>query len=400
MNRNRKLALGLTLVSLTSLVALSAPVPTLLRAAPPPVLAVDPSPVHAPGRIQFAICLDTSGSMSGLIQSARAKLWSIVSDLATARPQPQLQIAVLSFGNDGLDPENGWVSVVCPLTEDLDKVSEALFALTTSGGTELVGRVLHTALEQLAWDPAESTLKLAFVAGNESADQDAAWPFREVCRRAIERGIQVNSVYCTYSGDAAEIAAGWREVATLADGHFAAIDQESGAFVMAAPQDAELVALSARLNETYVPFGLAGRAAWENQCRQDANASGAGAGAERAAAKATSNYVCSSWDLVDALDAGQVELEDVPAEDLPEALAKLSIEERASYLDAKRTQRKELQGQIQTLQAERARFIATEQARLAAEAGSQEDTFDVAVRRAVRAQAEAKGFHFTIATAL
>ena len=70
--------------------------------------------------IELAICLDTSGSMDGLINSARQKLWTIVNDLAKAEPTPTLRVALLSYGNDGNNPENGWVKVETPFTEDLD----------------------------------------------------------------------------------------------------------------------------------------------------------------------------------------------------------------------------------------------------------------------------------------
>ena len=59
--------------------------------------------------IELAICLDTSGSMDGLLNSARQKLWTIVNDLAKAGPTPTLRVALLSYGNDGHNPENGWV---------------------------------------------------------------------------------------------------------------------------------------------------------------------------------------------------------------------------------------------------------------------------------------------------
>src|SRR5258705_2711251 len=100
----------------------------------------------APRRaVHLAICLDTSGSMDGLIDEARQKIWSIVNDLALATPTPRLRIALLTYGNDGHDAERGWVAVDAPFTEDLDTVSAQLFALKTNGGTELVARVLDAA---------------------------------------------------------------------------------------------------------------------------------------------------------------------------------------------------------------------------------------------------------------
>ena len=93
--------------------------------------------------IELAICLDTSGSMDGLINSVRQKLWTIVNDLAKAEPTPTLRVALLSYGNDGHNAENGWVNVETPFTEDLDIVSQMLFALTTNGNGRDECTLLH-----------------------------------------------------------------------------------------------------------------------------------------------------------------------------------------------------------------------------------------------------------------
>jgi len=46
--------------------------------------------------------------MDGLIHSARQKLWSVVSELATAKPAPALRVALLTYGSPG-DDEAGHV---------------------------------------------------------------------------------------------------------------------------------------------------------------------------------------------------------------------------------------------------------------------------------------------------
>jgi hypothetical protein len=52
------------------------------------VVRGDKAPPAAQRRVDLCICLDTSNSMDGLIDSAKAKLWAIVNELATARPRP------------------------------------------------------------------------------------------------------------------------------------------------------------------------------------------------------------------------------------------------------------------------------------------------------------------------
>ncbi|MFQ5654134.1 MAG: VWA domain-containing protein [Planctomycetota bacterium] len=343
-----------------------------------------------PPSVEIVICLDTSGSMNGLIDAARQKLWAIVNDLALAEPAPKLRVALLTYGNNGHEEENGWVKLETPFTDDLDLISERLFALTTNGGTELVGRVLKASLDRLDWSPGERALKLILVAGNESADQDRVIPYRDTCRAAIARGIIVNPIYCGRPADG--IAPGWREIATLSDGHFAAIDQNEGTVVISTPFDEPLAALSAALNDTYIPLGRAGELGAANQVRQDENAEGLNraAASQRGATKASRNYICS-WDLIDALEKGSVKLEDVKEEDLPEELRAMELEELAGHVDKMKGQRAVLRKEISELSSRRESYVKEEMAKQALPA---QNGFDHAVRAAIRAQAGAKGYRF------
>jgi Mg-chelatase subunit ChlD len=285
-------------LTLTTALFLFATVPLLAeetievkpKAPPVPHAAPASEVVAAPARgrpVDLAICLDTSGSMNGLIDAARQKLWAIVNDLALAQPSPELRVSLVTFGNDGHDAAQGWVQVQTSLTSDLDLVSDKLFKLTTNGGTELVGRAIHTAMRDLEWSKDEQALKIVIVAGNESADQDREVTYAMACKGAIERGVMVDAIFC--GAAAAPDAEGWRQVARLADGHFANIDQQNGTIVVATPFDEALAKLSASINGTYLPYGAQGAWSCENQQRQDANAAGAssGAAAGRAASKAS-----------------------------------------------------------------------------------------------------------------
>ncbi len=340
--------------------------------------------------VDLAICLDTSGSMQGLIDTARARIWDVVSDLATAQPVPRLRVALITFGNDGHAAENGWTKVDSGFTEDLDLISLKLFALTTNGGTELVGRAVDLATRSLEWTPGDSTLRLIVVAGNESADQDQEIRYGDASRRAIEKGIMVNSIYC---GDPADqMAPAWREVAKLADGRFAAINQNDGAVAIATPFDDRLAALSSELNGTYIPYGAQGEWHASNQQRQDANAAGVApaAAAQRCVAKGGAIYDNRGWDLVDACKDSNFKLDTVQADQLPESMRSMTPEQRREHVAAMGARRAEIQKQVQEVGAERERFIAAERARLAANG----PRFEHVIRDAVRSQAQAKGLRF------
>jgi hypothetical protein len=172
--------------------------------------------------IDLVIALDTSDSMKSLIDAARLSLWDVVNELMMAEPQPLLRVALLTYGNTANPREQGWVQVETDLTENLDFVSERLFALTTRGGNEYVARALQTAIEELSWTDSYDALKLVFVAGNEPADQDPEVDYRDSGRLAVDEGISVNVIFCGRAE--AEHAETWKELADRAEGRFAAIN--------------------------------------------------------------------------------------------------------------------------------------------------------------------------------
>jgi hypothetical protein len=350
------------------------------------------SPIREGERVvDLAICLDTSGSMEGLINAARVKLWEIVNDLALAKPAPRLRVALLTYGNDGHNAENGWVNIDIPFTEDLDLVSKQLFALTTNGGTEFVGRVLKAATERLEWTPSDEALKLIVVAGNESADQDTTFSFRDVCKATISKGVMVNSIYCGNLAD--DIAPAWREVSALADGQFAAIDQNNGTITISTPFDDELVTLSAAINTTYVAYGARGEWASANQQEQDVNAAtlGTAVAAQRCATKGGGLYKNDQWDLVDACKQTEFKIEDVKSEDLPENMRSMTLEQKKTYIAEMTQKRGEMQTKITDLNTKRQQYVEAEMKKMAE---GKDKSFDAAIRKAIREQASSKGFKF------
>ena len=137
--------------------------------------------------IQIAILLDTSSSMNGLINQARTQLWTVVNEFARTKQSgqaPMLQVAVYEYGNSGLVAGEGYIRQVLPLTDDLDAVSEKLFALTTNGGDEYCGQVIDAATKGLGWSDSAKVYKAIFIAGNEPFTQGPV-SYQASCAAAI-----------------------------------------------------------------------------------------------------------------------------------------------------------------------------------------------------------------------
>ncbi|WP_164013385.1 vWA domain-containing protein [Pyxidicoccus trucidator] len=400
--------LGSAAVLAVSALLLGKPAP----AAPPPVPAHTPSrpaappaeprtslipvapqvaPVVTQGQgqpvIQIAVLLDTSGSMDGLLDQARSQLWNIVNRFSHAKRNgvaPQLQIALYAYGNTDRGANASEIRQVLPFTTDLDLLSEHLFSLRTSGGDENCGEVIRDATTQLAWSKDKDAMRLIFIAGNEPFTQGSV-DFHTSVKAARERGITVNTIHC---GDYEEgISGKWKDAAVLADGSYLNIDQNQRVVEIPAPQDTEIAQLGAELNKTYVAYGAAGEQAQARQVAQDSNSMGVSISnmVSRSVAKSSRNYSNESWDLVDAVKKNQVDVASVRDEDLPEPMRGLDAAGRKAWLEAREQERAKLQQRIQTLSAERQKFL-TEARKQQAAQGT--DTLEGAIGQVVQREAQ------------
>lgn len=340
--------------------------------------------------IDIVICLDTSSSMNGLIDSAKQKIWDIVNELATAKPKPHLRVGLYAYGTPSYGSGTGFVQKELDLTDDLDKVFTELTALRTNGGDEYCGRVISAATNEQTWDTGKKALKIIVVAGNESATQDPKINVFDAAKTAISRGIIVNTIYC--GSPMHRDATAWRQVSTSADGQFAAIDQNR-TIVMSTPFDQRLAELGGRINATYVAYGKDGTYGQQRQIVADQKSLQLGPSnfAARAAAKISGQYRNSSWDLLDASNEKDFNLSKIKKQDLPAEMQSMSTGQQKAFLEQKAKERADIQKQIADLNTQRSQFI---QEALKKSGNSNDKAFDTAMLRALREQAQRNGFTF------
>lgn len=347
---------------------------------------------HKP-KIQLAILLDTSGSMSGLIDQARNQLWQIVNEFSKAKRDgvtPTLEVAVYEYGNSGLARQSGYIRQVTGLTTELDQVSEALFSLATNGGDEYCGYVINTAVNDLQWSRSDGDIKAIFIAGNEPFTQGPV-DFHGAIETAKARGITVNTIHAGPFEEGANT--GWKDGAMLAGGEYMSIDHNHKVAHINAPQDKQLAELNAKLNDTYVPYGARGREKAQRQQMQDSRSKEISAGllAKRAESKASSLYENSSWDLVDAMENDKVKLEEVAPASLPAEMRDMDKAEREAYVAGKAKARKKIRQEIQKLSKQRETYVEEQKRQLAAPGVN---TINEAVTEAIHKQASEKNYIF------
>jgi hypothetical protein len=350
-----------------------------------------PSEKPLTNTVQLAILLDTSNSMDGLIDQAKTQLWKIVNEMARSKRDGKsinLYVALYEYGNDGLSAEEGFVRLVAPLTNDLDKISEELFKLQTNGGSEYCGTVISEAIKDLDWTENTDEYKVIFIAGNEPFTQGSI-DYKISCKEAISKGIIVNTIYCGNYDEG--VQTNWKDGADLADGKYINIDQDQEIVHIDTPFDNELVQLGQQLNDTYIAFGYEGDEMKMRQEEQDKNAGTLAPEVlvERTVTKGSGQYRNESWDLVDADREGTVEIEEIPEDQLPEEMQKMNVEERKAYVEKKSKEREKIQIQINELDKKRRDYVAQKLAE-----NSEENTLDAAMLKIIREQASKNKYKF------
>lgn len=343
---------------------------------------------NSPSKIQIALLLDTSNSMDGLIEQAKGKLWSIVNEFGRYEKDkdiPLLEISLFEYGNDGLKANEDWIRQITAFTTDLDFISEKLFELRTYGGSEYCGSVIHDANKSLEWSNRKDDLRLIFIAGNEGFNQ-GSFNYKDACNEAMGKDITVNTIFCgDYEQGIREL---WKEGALIGKGKYINIDQDKTVSYIETPYDKEIDRLNDKLNDTYIWYGKSGADKKINQSRQDNNAASFSAAnkAERAVSKSSGNYKNAHWDAVDALDEGELELEElVREENIAPELKDKSKAEIEKYLKEKKTERGDIQSEITALNKKRMAYIASQST-------DKDNTLESAITIAVKELATAKGF--------
>lgn len=387
---NAKLTLSLlAAVTLAALTWLPTPAsPT--RAAPPVAAITEPTPF-----IDAVFVLDTTGSMSGLIQTAKEKIWSIASTMASAQPTPLIRIGLVAFRDRG----DSYVVKTVDLSQDLDSVYAELMQFSAGGGgdgPESVNAALDAAVNQMSWSEAKQAYRVIFLVGDSPPHMDYQDESRypEILAAARQRDIVVNAIQC---GTQAATVAPWTRIAELGAGRYFQVEQAGGAVSMNTPFDADIAALSARLDGTRLFYGS--RDEREVLEEKAAVADSISAAAPSAAKAQRGLYNISATgrrnllgeqELVAAVSSGEIELDDIAVDELPEALRDMDTSERARHVADLTRERELVEAEMRLLAERRQRWVKE----AIQEQGGASDSLEQKLYDTIATQAGEAGFDY------
>lgn len=347
---------------------------------------IEPKP--AKPRIEVCFVLDTTGSMSGLIEGAKQKIWSIANEMISAKPTPDLRLGLVAYRDKGDD----YIVKSFDLTNDIDTVYANLRGFFAAGGgdtPESVNEALNEAVTKMTWSKDRGVLKIVFLVGDAPPhmDYDNAAQYPEICQGAMKKDLVINTIQC---GGMAETIPIWKKIAKLGEGNYAAIAQEGGMVAIDTPMDAKLAELNRKVGETLVAYGAepARREVFAKQAASETAPTAAIA--DRLSFNSRSGKtVQGEGELLDGLANGKFKTSELKKDQLPNEWRDLSETDLKAAIEKKQKERAELQIEIAKLNKERDDFIAAERKK-----NTKADSFDEQVAATIRSQAAKKGITY------
>jgi Mg-chelatase subunit ChlD len=345
-------------------------------------------------KVDVVFVLDTTGSMSGLIQTAKEKIWSIATTMASAQPTPEIRIGLVAYRDRGDD----YVTKVVDLSGDLDSVYATLMDFEAGGGgdgPESVNKGLYDAVHSMSWSQGEQAYQAIFLVGDAPPHMDyQEVQYPAIAAAANEKGIVINTIQC---GEIPMTVGAWTQIASLGQGNFFQVEQAGGAVAFTTPYDEEIADLSAKLDDTRLYYGseeekdrmLSKMTATDKLTASSSVASRARRGTFNASAGGRTNML-GEKELVDAVSSGEIKLDEIVVENLPAAMKPMAAEEQEAYIVGLASERADLKQKIQLLSEDRNEFLEKK----VEEAGGLDDSLDRQIYEAVRAQGGKAGLEY------
>jgi Mg-chelatase subunit ChlD len=336
----------LCLAILPALLVLDAAGPRSSRAAPAP-------PYRRP-TVEVVFCLDTTGSMSGMIDAAKTKIWSICNQFLSGRPTPDLKVGLVAFRDKG----DEYITRVYDLRDDLDAVYSDLITFVATGGgdtPESVNQALDDSVNKIKWSQDRKTLRIVFLVGDAPPHMDypddVKYPI--TCKKAVERGIIINTVQC---GNDPDCTKHWKDICEKGGGAYVAIPLGGGVRTTSTPMDKRLAEINTELARNTLVFGDQKKREIDAKKLQTASTLPEAVAADRACYLAKEGKA-ARYDLLDSIRAGTIKLETLRADELPTDMQKMDVKDRRDYLDKIARLRARLLLEAQELDRERNKLV-------------------------------------------
>ena len=322
-------------------------------------------------KMQVVFALDCTGSMSGLIQTAKDKIWTIASSLAQSEQQLDIEIGLVAYRDRG----DAFVTQVTDLNADLDYVYNQLMQLRAAGGgdgPESVNQALNDAIHQIDWSASPMAVKTVFLVGDCAPHMDyEEKQYPELCQEAGQQGITINTILMGTNNAAQDH---WTSIAYATNGDFFSVGMDANNVAVTTPYDERIRELNMQLDGTRLYYGSAVEV---SEAEEDAELDlqmyrglDDAAIARRSAFNFSEAGMSNQYqrnELLNNLANGTVTLDAIEVEELPDSLQAMPEAARVEHVEELLKEREALEEELRETIAQReahvAEVVTTDQAK-------------------------------------
>ena len=293
---------------------------------------------HATKNAEIVFCLDATGSMSGLIGTAKEKIWDIVSELAQDGDIDTLKMGMVFYRDIG----DAFVTKQIALTTDLDEAYSELLKINAAGGgdtPESVNQGLQEAVTDMEWSKDKNTYKTIFVVGDcpPHMDYQQDVKYTESCKITAQKGITINTIKL---GNAClEAIPHFKAMSSCTNGEFLQLDQNAQDIVIATPYDKDINRLSRNIDDTRMYYGTVAQRSYNYDKKaksmavyESASATSNSARAGYKQSKAGQKAAYGSQEIINDYENGELDLENLTDDKLPNDLKGKSLDEKKKII--------------------------------------------------------------------
>lgn len=317
-------------------------------------------------KTQLVFCLDATGSMNGLIGTAKEKIWSIITALSEDSTVSEVELGMIFYRDRG----DNFTTLPIPLTVNIDSIYTQLMTMNAQGGgdaPESVNQALYEAVSFNTWSLDSGIYKTIFVVGDCPPHMDYRddVKYTQSCEMAAKKGIVINTI--KLGSDCENAIYHFQQMARCSGGEYLHLEQDANDITVETPYDDQIRDLSLDIEKSKMYYGNSSekRQAYEQKEKsielyETATKSATNDRAKYNSSKAGQKNWMGEKELITDLKDKKVKLEDLAAEDLPEELKDIPQEELEKIISEKEAERIAKIAELQKLNDLREKYIQEE----------------------------------------
>lgn len=315
-------------------------------------------------KAEIVFCLDATGSMSGLIGTAKEKIWDIVSEMTQSQDIDSLRLGMIFYRDRG----DLFITKKIALTSDIDQVYTDLLEIQADGGgdtPESVNQALNEAVNDMNWSTDKKTYKTIFVVGDcpPHMDYQNDILYTESCEIAAQKGIRINTI--KLGASCRDAIPHFMKMASCTNGEFMQLDQNATDVVINTPYDDEINKVSREIDDSRLYYGKVEERRSKNSSKSKlmemiyikGSSSSNSARASYKMSKSDKESWMDSKELGKDYESGKIKLAELEESELPVSLQGKSLQEKETTLDELVSKRATNMKQLKELSKKRRAFI-------------------------------------------